>query len=57
MSNESMDPGGSTEAWQAFVNRTEASTQEQRGTTGLWIAAIVVAVVAIGALFFFLATG
>ena len=57
MSNESMDPGGSTEAWQAFVNRTETSTQERRSTTGLWIAAIVVAVVAIGALFFILANG
>jgi hypothetical protein len=57
MSHESMDPGGTTEAWQAFVNRTEAPTQERRANTGLWIVAIVVAVVAIGALFFVLATG
>lgn len=57
MSNESMDPSGTTEAWQAFVNRTEAPTQERRSNTGLWIAAIVVAVIVIGALFFFLATG
>jgi hypothetical protein len=57
MSQESMDPSGTTEAWQAFVNRTESQAPERRGTTGLWIAVIVVAVIAIGALFYFLATG
>jgi hypothetical protein len=58
MSQESTDPSGTTEAWQAFVNRTEAPTPEPRSsTTGLWIVAIVVVVIAIGALFYFLATG
>jgi hypothetical protein len=57
MSNETTDPSGSTEAWQAFVNRTETSAPEQRGNTGMWIAVIVVTAVIIGAVFFFLATG
>jgi hypothetical protein len=56
MSNESMDPGGSTEAWQAFVNRTEAPAEQQRGS-GLWIVAIAVAVLVIGVTFYLLATG
>lgn len=57
MSHESMDPSGTTEAWQAFVDRTEAAAPERRGTSGLWIVAIVVAVILIGALFYFLAAG
>jgi hypothetical protein len=52
-----MDPSGSTEAWQAFVNRTETAAPERRANTGLWIAVIVVVVAVIGATFFFLATG
>jgi len=57
MSHESMDPSGTTEAWQAFVDRTEATAPQRRGTSGLWIVAIVIAVIVIGALFYFLAAG